>query len=107
MQHANATFSNNLTEGENQFMQHMTRFGSSGYPVKKCGSRHWAFEKAFGAGGSPRVYPSKREAMGAVEAFMDILRDRIAGRLEPSPLSPAALEADARQAAAVAARRGA
>jgi len=88
--HANATFSAALTEGENQFLQHMTRFGSAGYPVKKCGSRHWAFEKAFGAGGSPGVYPTKRQAIGAVDAYLDILRDRIAGRLEPSPGSPAA-----------------
>ena len=88
--HANATFSNNLTEGENQFIQHMTMHGEAGYPVAKCGSRHWSFEKAFGACGSPGVYKTKRQAIGAVDAYLGILRDRIAGRLEPSPGSPAA-----------------
>jgi len=89
MPHDNATFSAALTEGENQFMQHMSRFGSDGYPVRQYG-RKWAFEKAFGAGGSPVMYPTKKAASGAVEAYMDILRDRIAGRMDPSPGSPAA-----------------
>lgn len=89
--HTNATFSNNLTEGENQFMQHMRRCGSDGYPVHKLG-RKWQFARAFGAGGTPVLYPTKKLGVVAVEAYLDILRDRIAGRLDPSPNSPAALE---------------
>jgi hypothetical protein len=78
MPHSNATFSNNLTEGENQFLQHMIMFGSDGYPVGKLG-RKWQFAKAFGAGGTPTLYPTKRQAVEAVERYLDILRARIAG----------------------------
>lgn len=88
--HANATFSNNLTEGENQFLQHMQRWGSRGYPVRKLG-RKWQFERAFGVGGTPILYPTKTLAVKAVEAYVDILLDKVAGRLDPSPDSPAGL----------------
>jgi hypothetical protein len=89
--HANATFSSNLTEGENQFFRHMCMWGSDGYPVRKLG-RKWQFERAYGVGGTPVLYPTKTKAVVAVEAYLGILRDRMAGRLDPSPGSPAALE---------------
>jgi hypothetical protein len=88
--HPNATFSNNLTEGENQFLQHMQRWGSEGYPVSKLG-RKWQFERAFGAGGSPILYTTKTLAVKAVEAYVEILLDKVAARLDPSPGSPAGL----------------
>lgn len=89
MQHSNATFSPALTENEASFMQHMSMFGSDGYPVRKLG-RKWEFQRAFGVGGTPVLYKTKKDAFKAVEAFMDILRDKIAGRLKPSAGSPAA-----------------
>ena len=95
MPHTNATFSANLSEGENRFMQHMSMFGSPGYPVGKLG-RKWQFARAFGVGGTPVLYPAKAKAVAAVDAYLDILRDRIAGRLDPSPGSPAYVEAIAR-----------
>ena len=91
MPHANATFCPNLTEHENQFLRHMSMFGSDGYPVGKLG-RKWEFARAFGVGGSPVLYPTKRKAVEAVEAYLETLRDKVAGRLPPSPGSPAALE---------------
>lgn len=92
--HENATFSDNLTEGENLFIQHMTRYGTDGYPVYRMGSRaaqrrKWQFQRAYGVGGTPVVYPTKELAIAAVDAYLDILRDKIAGRLEPSAGSPA------------------
>jgi hypothetical protein len=85
--HANATFSPTLTEGENAFLRHMSRYGASGYPVTKLG-RKWSFDKAFGVGGTPVAYKTKAAAFQAVEAFMRILLDKAAGRLPPSLTSP-------------------
>lgn len=89
MQHTNKVFSAALTEGENQFFRHMCTWGTDGYPVKKLG-RKWQFDKAFGVGGTPVLYATKAEAVKAVEAYLGILRDRMGGRLGPSPGSPAA-----------------
>jgi hypothetical protein len=86
--HANATFSNNLTEAENDFLQHMQRWGRDGYPVRKL-RRKWLFESAFGVGGSPILYTTKGLAVKAVEDYVDILLDKVAGRIDPSPDSPA------------------
>ncbi len=72
-----------LSQGENEWLRHMNMFGSDGYPVRKTGSR-WMFERAFGVGGTPIVYKTKRAAIAACEAFYAILRDKAAGRLEPS-----------------------
>lgn len=90
--HINATFSNNLTVGENEFLKHMQRWGSDGYPVGKLG-RKWQFSSAFGVGGTPVLYPTKKLASGAVEAYINILLDKVAGRLDPSPGSPATFHA--------------
>lgn len=80
MQHSNATFSPHLTEGENEFLRHMTRWGSDGYPVRKVG-RHWLWYEVFGVKGAPTCYATKKAACAAVEAYLGILRDKTAGRL--------------------------
>jgi len=85
--HANGTFSNNLTEAENHFLQHMQRWGRDGYPVRKL-RRKWLFESAFGVGGTPVPYTSKGLAVRAVEEYVHTLLDKVAGRIDPSPDSP-------------------
>lgn len=90
--HPNATFSPNLNDGENHWLQHMTMWGSNGYPVRKVGSR-WYFERFYGVGGAPVADRTKKVATVRCEAFYSILRDKKAGRLPPSPDSPAALNA--------------
>lgn len=72
-----------LSKGENEWLTHMSRWGSDGYPVRKTGSR-WVFERFYGVGGTPVVYKTKKAATAACEAFYEILRDKAAGRLEPS-----------------------
>lgn len=52
-----------LTQGGNEWLSHVGRWGSAGYPVRKRGSR-WAFERMFGVGGTPTTYRTK----GAAEA---------------------------------------
>jgi hypothetical protein len=70
----------NLTEGENSILRHTSMWGSDGYPVAKIGSR-WQWIEMFGVKGAPVVYRTKREAVAAFEAFLDILLDKAAGRI--------------------------
>lgn len=72
-----------LSAGENSWLTHINMWGSNGYPVRKLGTR-WTFDRAFGVGGTPVVYPTKKAAVAACEAFYAILRDKSAGRLPPS-----------------------
>ena len=70
----------NLTQAESDFMTHMGRWGSDGYPVRKVG-RNWHWIEFWGVKGAPTVYKTKRDAVKAIEAYLDILRDKSAGRL--------------------------
>ena len=70
----------NLTQNERQFLNHMSMWGSDGYPVSKIRSR-WHWHEFYSINGAPTVYKTKREAVAAVEAYLDILRDKCAGRL--------------------------
>jgi len=72
-----------LSKGENEWLTHMSMFGADGYPIRKIGS-HWTYERAFGVGGTPTTYKTKKAAVAACELFYDILRDKAAGRMEPS-----------------------
>ena len=69
-----------LSDAENDFLAHMQRWGSDGYPIAKAG-RKWFWAPAFGILGSPIAYPTKTAAVAAVEAYLDILVDKLAGRL--------------------------
>lgn len=71
----------NRTEAERHFHNHISMWGSAGYPVRKLRNGKWLFEKMYGAGGTPIVYATKREAVAAVEACIEILCDKAAGRL--------------------------
>lgn len=70
----------NLTTGEIDLLNHISMWGSTAYPVQKFG-RNWQWVEFWGVKGAPTVYKTKREAVAAFELFMDVLRDRLAGRL--------------------------
>ena len=69
-----------LSENEERFLSHMGRWGSDGYPVMKTG-RGWIWDEFCGIKGAPTTYSTKKAAIAAIEAYIDILIDRKAGRL--------------------------
>jgi hypothetical protein len=69
-----------LTEGEERFLNHNSRWGSDGWPIRKVG-RSWHWEDSFGYRGAPVSYKTKREAGEAVERYIDLLLDKKAGRI--------------------------
>lgn len=79
--HTNATFSQNLSEAENNFLRHIQMFGSDAYPVQKVGNGKWLWNEFWGVKGAPTVYKTKRDAFKAIECYIDVLIDKIAGRL--------------------------
>jgi len=70
-----------LTTNEKSFLNHMTMFGSDGYPVSKLNTGKWIIRECFGVKGTPVVYRTKKAAFAQVEAYLDTLRARLAGRL--------------------------
>lgn len=70
-----------LNENESSFLRHMTRWGSDGYPVRKLEGAHWVWNEFFGIKGAPIVYRTKRACVAAIEAYLDVLRDKHAGRI--------------------------
>jgi hypothetical protein len=70
-----------LSDDEQALLQHIMRWGSDGYPVKKVGSHHWAWGPWRGINGPPVVFPRRRDAVASFEAYIDILCDKKAGRL--------------------------
>lgn len=75
---------NGLTLQESDFLSHVQMWGSASYPVQKIGSR-WQWVEFWGIKGAPTTYKTKKAAVAAVEAYVNILLDKHAGRLEPSP----------------------
>lgn len=74
-----------LTERETFMLNHITRFGSEGYPVRKAG-RYWVWEYGFSPEhpdfhSSRTMYRTKKEAVHSFELHLEILRDKKAGRL--------------------------
>lgn len=70
----------NLNQNESDWLAHMIRWGSDGYPVQKSG-RKWAWTESFGIKGAPVLYTTKRAAVAAIETYQDMLIDKHAGRL--------------------------
>jgi hypothetical protein len=70
----------NLSQGENDLLQHISMFGSAAYPIRKSGSR-WFVDRFWNAGGFPSPFKTKREATERFEQYMSLLRDRAAGRI--------------------------
>ena len=71
---------NQLSESEAGFLSHMGRWGSDGYPCRKLKGAHWVWDEFYGIKGAPVVYKTRRECMAAIEAYVDTLIDRKAGR---------------------------
>lgn len=81
--HARITPSTNrpgLSIAEDDFFSHMQRWGSDGYPVQKLAGK-WFWCEAYGVTGRPSPFKTKKAAFAAVEQYLDLLRDKIAGRL--------------------------
>ena len=76
----NTTALRGITEDERALLDHVSMFGSSGYPVQKMG-RSWHWTDWRSVKGPPTTYKTKREAVAAFERFYDVLLDAIAGRL--------------------------
>ena len=71
----------NLTESENAFLSHNVRWGSDMYPVRKLRAGVWIWDDFAGVKGAPTVYKTKRAAVAAIEAYLEILVAKTAGRL--------------------------
>ncbi len=69
-----------ITEDERALLNHVTRWGSDGYPVRKIGSR-WTWGPWRSVQGPPVAFRTKREAIASFEAFESVLCDAIAGRI--------------------------
>lgn len=76
----NAPLKGQLNQAEANWLQHMIRFGSEGYPVRKLRGGRWIFDEFFGVKGTPTVYKTKREAVAAIERYEDVLVEKAAGR---------------------------
>jgi hypothetical protein len=61
-----------ITEGERRLLQHISQWGSEGYPIQKVG-RGWTWG-ADGVRGPPVLFKTKREAIESFEKYLDILR---------------------------------
>lgn len=66
-----------VSAGERDLVRHVGMWGVDGYPVAKVGSR-WHWVEVFGVRGAPKVYRTKRAAIAAVDAFLDMVRDGLA-----------------------------
>lgn len=69
-----------LSASEKSIVQHVSRWGSDGYPITKVG-RRWHWNEMFGVRGAPVSYKTKRAAVQAFENFHDLLLDKAAGRV--------------------------
>ena len=69
-----------LSENEKRILTHISRWGSDGYPIHKSGNK-WMWVEFFGINGAPTIYKTKKEAFAAFEIFLDVLRDKAAGRI--------------------------
>jgi len=69
-----------LSEDEAFALMSWVRFGSDSYPIRKMG-RGWTWGPIRGIQGPPCSYKTKREAIRMYELFIDVLRDKLAGRV--------------------------
>lgn len=68
-----------LTEDEAWILTNDVRYGSDGYPIRKLG-RRWTWGPVLGVRGLPNPVATKREAVRLFELYLEILRDKLAGR---------------------------
>ena len=69
-----------ITTEEEEVLTHQSRWGSDGYPVSKRG-RLWWIDGIRGCGRFPVPFKTKKAAVEQWERYMQILRDKKAGRL--------------------------
>ncbi len=65
-----------LSTDENDLLQHVSRWGSDGWPIQKVG-RNWHWVESWGVKGSPTVYKTKRAAGEAFQAWIDAMLRKI------------------------------
>ncbi len=65
-----------ITEDERALIQHITMWGSDGYPINKWSSG-WTWGPWRGVKGPPTVFKTKREAAASFEAFERVLIDAL------------------------------
>jgi len=70
-----------LTLDEMKLLQHISRWGSDGYPVRKYRAGKWTWGPFLSISGPPTVFATKREAVASFEAFHQVLLDAQAGRI--------------------------
>ena len=61
-----------ITEDERALLNHVSMFGSDGYPIRKLKSC-WIVEDWRSVKGAPTTYKTKRAATAHFEAFIDVL----------------------------------
>lgn len=69
-----------ITEDEKALLNHVVRWGSDGYPIRKAG-RQWTWGPFLSVQGPPVLFKTKREAVASFEAFEMLLIDAKAGRI--------------------------
>ncbi len=64
-----------LSDDERALLNHWSRFGSDGYPIRKLGNsgRCWVWGPWRSVKGPPTTFKTKREAVASFEAFIDVL----------------------------------
>ena len=69
-----------LTTDERDCLNHWSMWGSSGYPITRCG-RTWCVNGFRGLGACPATFKTKREAAAQWEHYIAVLLDKKAGRV--------------------------
>lgn len=64
-----------LSDDEAALMCHITRWGSSGYPIERVG-RSWHWRNWRSVRGAPVSYRTKTEAVAAFEGWHDLALER-------------------------------
>jgi hypothetical protein len=65
-----------LTNADLELVNHVTRWGSEGYPIQKVG-HGWHWIDSHGVKGPPTVFKSKGAATEAFEGWMELKRRQI------------------------------
>lgn len=65
-----------VTEAERRLMQHVSMFGSDGYPVRKLGAARWVWGTDE-VKGPPTVFKTKGAAVAHFETWMEVIREAL------------------------------
>jgi hypothetical protein len=68
-----------MIEDQAALLQHISRYGSDGYPIHKVGlGCLWSWK--FNSIGTPQIFRTRREAAASFERYYQMLLDRKAKR---------------------------